>query len=123
MTDDSTSFADLRQVTVVLRDDDDMRIRKNRADAGPASSYRRLSFTRSSINARSGLRQCFAVCDSSCHIFINVPADAQVNTPLAKIVSLPICWRHLWRLGDLQSRFADDNINERQLFVCALTHI
>jgi hypothetical protein len=49
-------------------------------------------FSRSSINARTGLRQCFAVCDSSCHIFINVPADAQVNTPLAKIVSCPICW-------------------------------
>jgi len=42
VTDDSTSFADLRQVTVVLRDDDDMRIRKNRADAGSASSGRRL---------------------------------------------------------------------------------
>jgi hypothetical protein len=89
----TTSVADLRQVTVVLRDDDDMR-RKNRADAPGASLIGDSVYTIIDQRAQWA-SSVFAVCHSSCHIFIKVPADAQVNTLLAKIVSRPICWRHL----------------------------
>ena len=102
-----------------------MRIRK---DGGDAPGWHLLigdSLTRSSINARSGFRPSFAVCDSSCHIFINVPADAQVNRPLAKIVSrqsdLLATSIATW---DLQSRLpVDKHKRASTVRLCLATHI